>query len=186
MIKISHKDMLARLKERSGALFAPGEKHRYLLWRIDEGRATIKRFELMMFVGLNPSTADALTDDNTVRRCRRFARDHGFRGLLMTNMFAYRTRWPKVLYQAEKDGVNIVGEENDAYLHWAARFAGQVVVAWGAVPGRAIVRATHLSGVLRRDLWCFGKTQDGHPRHPLFLRADTKLERWSPGDCLKL
>jgi hypothetical protein len=31
-----------------------------------------------------------------------------------------------------------------------------------------------------RELWCLGTTQDGHPRHPLYVPGEQPFERWQP------
>lgn len=72
-----------------------------------------------LFVGLNPSTADAERDDPTTRRCVRFARDWGFGGLLVGNLFAYRATRPRDLRAAAEP----VGPENDWWLAALAREA---------------------------------------------------------------
>lgn len=47
-----------------------------------------------MFIMLTPSTADADTDDPTIRRCIGFAKSSGFGGLYVGNLFAYRSTQP--------------------------------------------------------------------------------------------
>jgi hypothetical protein len=75
----------------SGAEFSECRKYRYVLWRrwAWEGYAN-----QVMFIGLNPSTADEREDDPTIRRCVRFAKDWGYSGILMMNAFAFRATQP--------------------------------------------------------------------------------------------
>jgi len=64
------------------AVFSRDGRYRYALRRVwDDGKPAV------LFVGLNPSTADAHRDDATIRRCTRFARDWGFGQLLVGNLF---------------------------------------------------------------------------------------------------
>lgn len=146
-----------------GAAFSPCRNYRYALWRWWD-----KDKPYAMFVGLNPSTADETLDDPTIRRCKRFASDWGYGGLVMTNLFAIRATDPKVML-AHSDPV---GVENDDYLRDLARHAALVVAAWGAHGGhqgrdedvlRLIPGVHHL-----------GLTKAGKPRHPLYLRADSR------------
>lgn len=56
----------------NGAALSPDGVYRYRLWRIwDDDLAPTA------FVMLNPSTADAMQDDPTIRRCMSFARSWG-------------------------------------------------------------------------------------------------------------
>lgn len=80
-----------------------------------------------MFVGLNPSTADELLDDPTIRRCVAFARSWGYGALCMTNLFAFRATDPDVMKSADDP----VGPENDQHLQDLANGASVVIAAWG-------------------------------------------------------
>jgi hypothetical protein len=123
-----------------------------------------------MFVGLNPSTANETEDDPTIRRCIRFAREWGLGGLVMLNLFALVSTDPSSLARA----ADPVGEANDMYLHAHARDAGVVIAAWGAFPeahGRA---AAVVEAELLGEYAVLGLTQQGHPRHPLYMRADCR------------
>lgn len=140
------------------------ERYRYTLGRLWDDRPPV------LFVGLNPSTADATSDDPTIRRCIRFARDWKAGGLLMGNLFAFRSTSPRAL----RDVTDPVGPDNDVRLRDLADQAGIVVAAWGvhgALNGRA--EAVVQSGVLG-SFAVLGLTKDGHPRHPLYIRADQR------------
>ena len=81
--------------------------YRYTLWRVwDESKPAC------VFVGLNPSTADASEDDATIRRCVRFAKDWDCGELLMLNLFAFRATRPKDMLAA----CDPVGEENNSSI----------------------------------------------------------------------
>jgi hypothetical protein len=75
-----------------------------------------------------------------------------------------------------KQELDPVGPENDAYLcMWAT--ASLVVAAWGA-HGGFTGRDAEVVAMMRRcgvDLKCLGVTKDRHPRHPLYLVANTQL-----------
>lgn len=123
---------------------------------------------LVLWLMLNPSTADATTDDATVRRCCGFARRWGHGGIVVGNLYAWRTTDPRGL------GVTTdpVGPDNDAHLArlLASPEVGRVVAAWGTHASAA--RATQvrvLAGLAGRRLEALGLTKAGHPRHPLYL-----------------
>lgn len=150
------------------AKFSPCHRYRYQLWRRwGDG-------PYALFVGLNPSTADETTDDPTIRRCVRFARDWGYGALCMANLFAFRATDPKVM-MAEPEPV---GPANDGNLACAHLGAGITIAAWGAHGGhrgRDKEVLQMLSGFHH-----LGLTKGGKPRHPLYLRADSTPARLTP------
>jgi hypothetical protein len=78
---------------------------------------------------LNPSTADAETNDPTnIRRCIRFAIDIGCGSLEVVNLFALRATDPRELARHP----DAVGPQNERYLHDAAFRADWLICAWGA------------------------------------------------------
>ncbi len=152
-------------------------RYRYLLTRPPESILADRGTAL--FIMLNPSTADAETDDPTIRRCRGFARDWGCNGLTVANLYAYRATNPDELWK-ESDPV---GPENDRQLEALAREYGEAVCAWGvnADPERveSVVEIFRKAGA---RLWCLGTTKSGAPRHPLYIKADQDLLPWPGGD----
>ena len=156
------------LHETRFAVFDDSRTYRYRLGRIwNPGEPA------MTFIGLNPSTADAMVDDPTIRRCRGFAVREGCGGLVMVNLFAYRSTDPDRLRHVDDP----VGPDNASYLLLMVASAGPAVAAWGVGGGlhgrdRAVLKL--LNGAKR--LHCLGTTKDGHPRHPLYLAGKTPLE----------
>jgi hypothetical protein len=150
------------------AAFSRCGTYRYALWRQwDASRPDV------LFVALNPSTADHRQDDPTIRRCMGFARDWGYGGLVVANLFAFRTPLPAVLRQARAP----IGPRNDRWLARLAREAGLVVAAWGA-HGTLADRAAEVARKLG-DCHCLGLTAAGAPRHPLYVRKDAPLRPYS-------
>jgi hypothetical protein len=134
----------------------------------------------LVFCMLNPSTADAENDDPTIRRCMYFAEREGAGGLVVVNLFAYRTKSPDLLAAQNFP----VGVENDWRIADAAR-GRQVVAAWGAharkgiAKGRAAIVLKMLHEVAE-SVHYLDITRDGLPRHPLYVRNDSPLERMYP------
>jgi len=135
-----------------------------------------------LFILLNPSTADAATDDPTLRRCIGFARREGCGASRTVNLFAWRATAPRDLTQALGKGEDIVGPRNARALRAAlAECDGPVIVGWGAHAiaeprAQALARLAVRQG---RALHCLGVTKAGQPRHPLYIRAETPLIPWS-------
>lgn len=129
-----------------------------------------------LFVMLNPSTADAMQDDPTIRRCVAFAKREGCGSLEVVNCYAWRATDPTAL--REQPGRDIVGPQNRQAVRAGVARASLVICAWGAHPvGSSPVPTI----VAEADRWCLGVTKDGSPRHPLYVRGDAPLVRW-PAD----
>ena len=139
-------------------------RYRYALRRVwDEKRPAV------LFVGLNPSTADAERDDPTIRRCMRFASDWGFGQLIVANLFAFRTSSPRVLRRARAP----VGPSNDRWLRRLTAEADVTVAAWGN-QGALLDRDREVLQLLQNPR-CLEMTKRGCPRHPLYVRASAEL-----------
>lgn len=122
----------------------------------------------LVIAGLNPSTADELQDDPTIRRGTGFARAWGHGGLVMVNLFAFRSTDPRRLREA----ADPIGPENDATLRIMTE-GRRVLLAWG-VHGTLMGRDRAVIELLRdRELVTLGLTKDGHPRHPLYVPGAT-------------
>lgn len=152
-----------------GAELSHDRVYRYTLWRIWDSN---KPF--VLFIGLNPSTADEYKDDQTIRRCLGFAKKWGYGGLYMANLFAFRATDP-VEMKAHKAPV---GPGNDEVLIRLSEQAGLVVCAWGA-HGSHLSRNNDVYNLLNKyNLMCLDVTKHGHPRHPLYIKSDTELKRY--------
>ncbi len=149
------------------AVFSQCRKYRYSLSRIWD-----PQFSKVLFIGLNPSTADEHHDDPTVRRCIGFARKWGFGGLILVNLFGYRSTNPAGLLKANDP----VGPRNDKHILAGAGAATRVVIAWGT-KGSLFARDQHVLSLLP-NAHCLGVTKDGHPKHPLYLAGDTCVRRF--------
>lgn len=154
------------------ATLSADERYRYNLSRSwEEGNGMI------LFVMLNPSTADALKDDRTITRCIGFAQREEFKRLMVVNLFAFRETDSSLLpLEAEP-----VGPENYHYIALAAAKADAVALAWGAHPlatKNFIDPVLSIIEVAGHEPECLGMTAAGAPRHPLYLPADTEFEEY--------
>lgn len=147
------------------ATFSPCRSYRYSLTRVWN-----PKLPSVMFVGLNPSTADEHGDDPTVRRCIGFARKWGFGGVMLVNLFAYRSTDPSGLLEVDDP----IGRGNDRHILSCAGRAKRIVVAWGT-KGCLLDRNQDVLAILPRA-YCFGVTKEGHPKHPLYLAGDTSVQ----------
>lgn len=148
---------------RTGAEFDKDRNYRYALWRIwNEDKPVI------MFIGLNPSTANELTNDPTIKRVIKLADHNGYGGFYMMNLFAIISSDPKYLLSC----ADPLGQ-NDHWLDNIAMECDAICFAWGvfrqAKERAALVKTKFPSA------YCLRKTKDGHPWHPLFIPAKTKM-----------
>lgn len=164
------------LLTRSGAWLSEDGQHRYRLWREwDQARPSVA------FVMLNPSTADAMEDDPTIRKCVGFAKRWGYGRIDVVNLWSYRsTDWRGVLGCPEPSP-----RENHAA--WVDTFADvlDIIAAWGA-HRQAIAKKPFVGyhpDLVRlargRTIRCLGRSKSGEPRHPLMLAYDTEREPWA-------
>ena len=156
----------------STAAFSPCRTYRYSLWR----RWGTPEQGYAMFIGLNPSTADEVEDDPTIRRCVQFAKDWGYGALCMTNIFAFRATDPAVM----KAHAAPTGPDTDATLVELAKNAGVVVAAWGN-HGNHCARDRQVIALLP-NLHCLKVTKAGQPSHPLYLRKALTPMRYDPSN----
>ena len=160
-------------------VFSDDRVYRYTLWRdwdvdaITGSADDLKHPDkFVQFIGLNPSTADEVQDDPTIRRCIGFAKSWGYGALCMTNIFAFRATDPKVM----KKTPDAAGHDNEDWILKIAREAGIVVAAWGN-DGTHIHQGVTIKHMLKAHgikVHHLGLTGTGEPKHPLYLRKDLK------------
>ena len=156
------------------AIISEDGKYRYRLERTwDESGVKV------LFIMLNPSTADAINDDATIRRCIDFAKRWGYGGLLVGNLFAYRATKPTELLNAE----NPIGEDNLKYLNEMYGEVTRAVCAWGN--GKIIDRLSKKTGDYKPLSGWLGHlsylelSNDGTPKHPLYLKKELQPTRYT-------
>ena len=150
----------------TAAILSPCRTYRYSLTR--EWGSGIA----VLFVGLNPSTADETSDDPTIRRCIGFAREWGYARLHMANLFAFRSTDPSGM----KNASDPIGPENDMHLLALANDSALTVAAWGT-HGTFGGRHSTVRKMLPR-LHYLRLTKDGHPGHPLYLPKSLRPIEW--------
>ena len=154
--------------EPSGAVFTDDRTHRLYLWR-----RWAKSGPWVMFIGLNPSTADERLNDPTIRRCIGFAQKWGYSGMFMCNAYSLVSTDPKKL-------------NAEAPIAMGAQLAMRVIrtrckeaiAAWGnqiTLIRDWEDRVDRIKNDLS-PLQCLGVTKLGHPRHPLYLPYSTQVK----------
>ncbi len=188
----------------AGARISKDGRYRYRLWRewrlwpepaawrwledeagkpvLDGAGAPLGRPKSVLFVMLNPSTADGDQDDPTIRRCVGFARAWGYDRVEVVNLFAYRATDPDALLALNHDD-DPVGPDNGSTIRDLIRSRGEffgsgvdkVVCAWGNLGGYLGQDETVLGWLGDAPRFALKLSKDGHPGHPLYLPASSLL-----------
>lgn len=149
--------------------------YRYLLTRTWE-----PTLPGVLWCMLNPSTADDVIDDATIRKCVGFSQQWGCGSIAVVNLFAYRSTDPAALAVAHHGGVDVVGEGNTDVIAAMSRQYDLIVAAWG-VHGELLRRGNKIKSLWKQDrvhkkVVSMGLTRNGEPKHPLMLPYDAVVE----------
>ncbi len=167
----------------SSADISPCGRYRYSLTRIWND---IENPRIVCFAALNPSTANATVNDNTILREIAFGKTWGMDGLFKVNMYTWQETSPKKLFQAGEN-YDILGLSMEATVKLIVdRKCEFVVCGWGTNANKKYASRIASRGEQFRDyaaiyglkLFCLGINQDGSPKHPLYLPPDTPLQPW--------
>lgn len=150
------------------AVLSPCGQYRYELWRRWADGPHV------LFVMLNPSTADGEHDDATIRKCVNFAKRWGYGSLCVVNLFAFRSPDPREM----KAAADPVGPDNDKTLVRLARQAGVIIAAWGAHGSYQQRDKTVLR--MLPQVKALHLTQNGAPGHPLYLKGTSEPFPFEP------
>jgi len=145
------------------AFFSDDRVYRYTLSRI-----WLPGKPYICFVGLNPSKADENIDDPTIRRCIGYAMSWGYGGIVMVNLFAFRSTDPKNLLSA----TDPIGPDNYHHIFSNSWGAALTIAAWG-VRGGYLGQDKKVRAQLTNP-HCLALTKEGHPKHPLYLKKDLR------------
>lgn len=152
----------------------------------DAFMAPVKR---VVFLMLNPSTADAFESDPTITECRKRALALGADVLEVVNLFAFRSPYPADL-KKRAHGQRGDDHENNHAIMEACSGAHCVIAAWGS-HGHLGGRSAIVLDLLKRErieLHNLGVTKDGFPKHPLArgvhrIPADFAPQLWGASNA---
>lgn len=145
------------------AIFSNCYNYRYSLSRLWDNNK-----ETCLFIGLNPSTADACQDDPTIKKLIAYASQWNLGGFQICNLFALRTPNPDYLLKSKVP----IGDLNQHYLEAAISNSSTQILMWGN-HGNYHPQLENLVSTLESPL-CFGLNKNGTPKHPLYLSKDLK------------
>jgi hypothetical protein len=164
--KIKHKRKHNKTKKhkfikggmKKNAILSHDKKYRYQLSRLwDEEKPKV------LFIMLNPSTADADIDDPTIRRVVNFSKSWGYGGVFVGNLYAFRSTDPKALRHTDDP----LGPDNIQHIQSLIGLTERVIYAWGNEKKEP---------EWLRDLvdtpYCIDISTKGIPKHPLYLKGE--------------
>jgi hypothetical protein len=149
-------------------------------WRYRLEREFIQAGPTVAILGVNPSTAGAEVNDQTIRKDIGFGRRLGWGRLIKGNKFAFCATDVRELRTARDP----IGPDNDEHLSAILSDADIVIAAWGPLAKlpkdlrRRWRTVAKIADRLNKPLMCFGTAQDGQPRHTLMLAYETPLIEW--------
>ena len=156
--------------------------------RRDEWRYTLGKpgMNPLLVIGLNPSTATQVKGDNTVKKVEQVAKNCGYDGFIMLNLYPIRATDYRELpvkvnttaFSKNLDAIEEVVKAQKSPVIWAA---------WGVsveyhpyfVEARDQL-FTRLSQYRAKWLHFGDLTKAGHPRHPAHLAYDWKFSPYKP------
>lgn len=161
------------------AIISQCGKYRYRLERELWGNGGHGQTTVIM---VNPSTADAVENDATIRKLIGFRNLYGWGNLIVGNLFAYRATDVRELAKV----ADPVGPDNGYRLAEIFLDAQQVIFAWGPtakLPKRLRDRWREVHSLARKmhcqPMSIGAPAKDGQPCHPLMLPYSTPLQPWS-------
>lgn len=156
-----------------GAIISDCGRYRYRLERDGPGHGATA------IIMVNPSTADAETDDATIRKLKGFGERNQWGRLIVGNLFALRATDVRELSKVEDP----VGPENDDWLWRIVCSVDRIICAWGPLSKQPRYhrarwrRAIEIAGSV--PLFSIGApAKCGHPKHPLMLPYDSPIVPW--------
>jgi hypothetical protein len=143
---------------KKGAILSEDKLYRYQLSRMwDDSKPPI------LFIMLNPSTADADADDPTIRRVIQFSTSWGHGGVYVANLYAFRSTDSKTLKTVDDP----IGKDNVSHIKHLIGIVDKVVYAWG----NNQKEPKWLSELVQTP-YCIDLSKKGVPKHPLYLKSD--------------
>jgi hypothetical protein len=153
-----------------GAKFSPCKKYRLQLWRIWDDH-----LPKIMFIMLNPSSADAKRDDPTIRRCINFTKKWGYGGIYVGNLYPLISPKPKLLLRSS----SVYHLDNKSNLNEMAKKCTRIVCAWGNF---LVIKKLGFPDdfflELKDKLYYISISKNKTPKHPLYLSGNLEMKKW--------
>ncbi len=135
----------------------------------------------LVVIGLNPSTATPGKPDSTIKRIRKIAEKENLNGWIMINLYPMRTPNPNELPFTMDEKI---AKKNIEVIKWIVHkyMSGRVYAAWGSnieKRGYLVDECQKIVDSIPEEWFVRGTTKNGHPKHPLYVPVEEKME-WFP------
>jgi hypothetical protein len=128
---------------------------------------------LIIWIMMNPSTADHTKNDPTILKVIRYSTKWGFGAVLVLNIYAFRSSRPENLPQKMKEAV---GLSNNWWIRTIFAYAAKknipVICAWGVKHKERGCQVRQMANDASLELQCLEVALNGEPKHPRFLSED--------------
>ena len=139
-----------------------------------------KREKNLVIVGVNPSTATNIKDDNTIKRVRNLSIQNGFDGFIMINLYPLRATCPDdlpmdlncKLHDTNLEQIKKLFEQLEDF---EICFAYGNIISKRKYLEKCKMDIENIIAEYDKKILCFGMTKDNNPKHPLYLKSGTKL-----------
>lgn len=152
-------------------VFSSDRKYRYVLkctWKdiFDNQERAI------VWIALNPSTADQNKLDPTLTRIKNFSINFGYNTFYMLNLFGFRATDPNNMLHCNEP----IGKDNDYWIKQITNKSDKIVCCWGN-HGKHLNRSAYVLDYLKnKNLFYLQLSKIGQPKHPLYLNSNLKLK----------
>lgn len=152
---------------KKNALFSRDMKHRYVLTR--DWSESGEEYKKITYIGMNPSIADDTIDDPTIRRLISFTKSFGYNQFDIVNLVSVISTNPRAI---DFKNLDISSHSESLYR---IQNNNLIVACWGKPINIHFEKMANFVKQYYKYLWCFGINKDGSPKHPLYLKSNTKL-----------
>ena len=145
------------------AEFSKDKKYRYSLSRKWSEK------EQVLFILLNPSKADDIDDDPTIRRLISISKNLGYGGFEVVNLYTIINPKRNKLYEKKRK----FSEKNKKLIAKLVARHKTIIYGWGATENEP----KWLNNIVKSPL-CFNINKNGTPKHPLYLKKESTLKKF--------
>ncbi len=168
-------------------LFSESRSYRWIL-----KRELLSGNKSVVFIGLNPSSANSFNNDMTLRRIINFCSKWDYKNIYIINLFGLISKSPVQLSKSNDP----IGGNNDlitlkSLKFWSEDSNCDLWLGWGdkgQFKGRdqkVIKLIKKFSNIkssgnyLSKSALCLGLSKKGNPRHPLYMPNSSVLRRFN-------